>query len=100
VPDNEKPAGFGPKAVPSLPRGVRLKVDEVRGRTVLLGPERTIDLDPVAAAIAGAVDGRKNFAEIIDHLCNAYNAPREEIEADVIAFLIDLADRKLMDIKP
>jgi pyrroloquinoline quinone biosynthesis protein D len=100
MPDEKKPGTIGHDAVPSLPRGVRLKVDEVRGRTVLLGPERTIDLDPVAAAIAGAVDGRKSLAEILDQLCAAYNAPREEIEADVMAFLMDLADRKLMDIKP
>jgi pyrroloquinoline quinone biosynthesis protein D len=100
VPDEKKPAALDPKSVPVLPRGVRLKVDEVRERTVLLGPERTIDLDPVAAAIAGAVDGKRSLDEILDHLCNVYNAPREEIEADVTAFLLELADRRLLEIKP
>ena len=100
MPDEKKARNIGSGAVPSLPRGVRLKVDEVRGRTVLLGPERTIDLDPVAAAIASAVDGKRSFDELLDHLCAAYNAPREEIEADVTAFLLDVADRRLMEFKP
>lgn len=100
MPDDNKSPGIRPDAVPALPRGVRLKVDGVRGRTVLLGPERTIDLDPVAAAIASAVDGKRSFDELLDHLCAAYNAPRAEIEADVTAFLLDLADRRLMEFKP
>ena len=100
MPDEKKPAALDPKSGPALPRGVRLKVDEVRARTVLLGPERTIDLDPVAAAIAGAVDGKRSLDEILDHLCKVYNAPREEIEADVTAFLLELADRRLLEIKP
>lgn len=100
MPDESKSSQLGPVSVPVLPRGVRLKIDEVRGRTVLLGPERTIDLDPVAAAIAGAVDGKRSLNEILDHLCAAYNAPREEIEADVTAFLLELADRRLLEIKP
>src|SRR4051812_47751763 len=43
--------GISADDVPRLPRGVRLRVDTVRNATVLLAPERTFNLDPVAAAV-------------------------------------------------
>lgn len=90
-------AALDSQAVPRLPRGVRLKEDKVRNRTVLLGPERTVGLDPVAAAIAGAVDGERNVAAIIDHLAALYQAPRDVIERDALAFLGELARRRLLE---
>ena len=86
-------------SIPVLPRGVRLKQDKVRERTVLLGPERTVGLDPIAAAIAGTIDGNRSVGAIIDHLCAAYQAPREVIGKDVKQFLLEMANRRLLDIK-
>lgn len=84
-------------AVPHLPRGVRLRMDQVRQRTVLLAPERTVALDPVGCAILGKVDGVRSLKTIIDELAAAYNAPRERIAQDVTAFLQDLANRRFLD---
>ena len=96
---NEHTDDIGEDRVPVLPRGVRLKEDKVRERTVLLGPERTVGLDPIAAAIASTVDGKRSVGEIIDHLCAAYQAPRDVIGKDVRQFLVEMVNRRLLDIK-
>ena len=82
---------------PVLPRGVRVRQDAVRGQPVLLGPERALMLDPVGAAILSRVDGRNTVDRIVADLAAAYDAPAEVIRGDVVAFLADLADRRLLD---
>jgi len=82
--------------VPCLPRGVRRHYDAVRGREVLLGPERALMLDQTAVAILAEVDGTRSLAEIAGQLAQAYNAPREVIEPDVVAFLDGLAEQMLV----
>ena len=82
---------------PSLPRGVRLRQDEVRGRTVLLSPERTMALEETAVAIVSRLDGKRTLAEIIDGLAIEYNAPRDVIARDVEAFLKQLLDRRMLE---
>lgn len=91
------PTEMTARAVPRLPRGVRLREDRVRRRTVLLAPERTVALDPIGCAILGKVDGLRSLEAIIDELAAAYNAPRERIAQDVTAFLQDLANRRFVD---
>ncbi len=85
---------------PVLPRGVRLRHDEVRKTSVLLAPERTLALDEIAVAILSAVDGERTVDGVIDHLAAAYAAPRETIEGDVKAFLAQLAERRMLDLLP
>ena len=60
-------ARAGP-AVPRIPRGVRLHADTVRGKTVLLAPERVIDLDAIGLAILQQIDGEKTLSQIIETL--------------------------------
>jgi pyrroloquinoline quinone biosynthesis protein D len=83
--------------VPRLPRGVRLKHDAVRGAHVLLAPERAFDLDEIAAAVLGLVDGRRRVSEIVDELAAAYEADRGMIETDVLAMLDDLAAKRVLE---
>jgi pyrroloquinoline quinone biosynthesis protein D len=85
-------------AIPKLPRGVRLRHDEVRGEWLLLAPERVLKPDPVAVAVLERCDGVRTVAAIVDDLATAYAAPREQIETDVKAMLRDLADKRVLDL--
>jgi len=78
-------------SVPTLARGTRLRYDETRQRWVLLVPERVMAPDEIAVEILQLCDGQRRVADIIDQLAAAYAAPRDEIGADVIAMLQDLA---------
>ncbi|QMV02775.1 pyrroloquinoline quinone biosynthesis peptide chaperone PqqD [Devosia sp. D6-9] len=79
-------------STPALARGAKLRFDETRQRWVLLVPERVMAPDEIAVEILQMCDGERNVAAIIDLLVEKYTAPREEIGADVIAMLQDLAE--------
>lgn len=83
--------------VVSLPRGVRLHDDRVRGVPVLLGPERALILDDIGAAILGEVDGVRRIGVIADRLAARFAAPRDEILGDVREFLDGLHAQRLAD---
>ena len=80
-------------SVPSLPRGVRFHKDRVRGMDVLLGPERVVMLDAIGLAILDRVNGASAVSTISEDLAAVYDAPRDVIEPDVIAYLQDLLDK-------
>ena len=84
--------------VPNLARGVRLRVDRHRDATMLLAPARALKLDPVAAAIVREIDGERSFAELVDRLAAAFDAPRDRIGRDVRDFLLDMAGRGMMEL--
>jgi pyrroloquinoline quinone biosynthesis protein D len=88
------------KSIVQLPTGVRLKEDKVRDRMVLLAPERAVVVDPIAVAILGEIDGAKTLDDIISALAAKYAADPELIKADVIKFLLDLSDRRMLEIEP
>lgn len=87
-------------AIPSLPRGVRIHFDKVRDNWVLLAPERTVTLDPVAHAVLSEVDGQRSFGQIIARLAEKYAAPQDQIAADGAGFLGALRDRLFLDLRP
>lgn len=82
-----------PEDRPYLPRGVRLHDDRVRGSTVLLAPEKAVELDQIGVAILTRVTGDASFAQIIEDLAQTYNAPAAQIEEDVQRFLVGLRAR-------
>ncbi|MCQ0968990.1 pyrroloquinoline quinone biosynthesis peptide chaperone PqqD (plasmid) [Paracoccus sp. TK19116] len=86
-------------SVPALLRGVRVKQDTVRDMPVLLGPERALMLDPIGAAILDRVDGERDLDGIVVDLAAAYDAPADVIRGDVEAFLSDLADKRLLEMR-
>lgn len=86
-------------SVPTLPRGVRLKHDEVRDRTILIAPERTLVLDGTSLAIIEMVDGQATVESIAQSLAKKYDAPLNTIGNDVVAFLKDLVNRGHLDVK-
>ena len=77
------------ESVVRLSRGVRLREDRVRGRTVLLAPERAVALDDIAVAIVQAIDGERTLGEIAAQFAALYDAPEAQIRADVFAFAQD-----------
>ncbi|ARJ69294.1 pyrroloquinoline quinone biosynthesis peptide chaperone PqqD [Paracoccus contaminans] len=83
-------------ARPLLPRGVRLHQDRVRQMPVLLGPETALMLDGIGAAILAELDGIRDIAAISACLSVRYGAAVEEVQPDVIAFLSDMAARRLV----
>ena len=82
---------------PRLPRGVRLKRDEVRGRWTLLAPERIFEVDATAAAVLELCDGERDLAAIVAELAARYNAPTAVIEKDVVAMLADLKAKRVLE---
>ena len=75
------------QARPRLPRGVRLKRDEARGRWTLLAPERIFEIDDTAATVLELCDGERDLAGIVAVLAERYTAPPAVIEKDVVAML-------------
>ncbi|AYO82932.1 pyrroloquinoline-quinone synthase PqqC [Methylobacterium brachiatum] len=82
---------------PRLPRGVRLRHDETRGKHVLLAPERTFDLDDNAVAVLKLVDGNRTVAAIADELGRTYAADPRAIEADILVMLDGLAEKRVLE---
>jgi pyrroloquinoline quinone biosynthesis protein D len=89
--------GLALEDVPRLPRGVKLRFDAVRGKHVLLAPERAFNVDEVAAAIVELVDGSRSVSAIIDALAERYAEKREVIEKDVMAMLDDLVVKRVVE---
>jgi pyrroloquinoline quinone biosynthesis protein D len=85
---------------PSLARGRRLHYDEPRDRWVIQAPERVLSPDPIAVEVLRLCDGRRTVAEVAESLSKRYNAPKEQIEADVVSMLQDLADKGVVSCAP
>ena len=82
---------------PRLPKGVKLKHDEVRARWTLLAPERIFEVDATAAAVLELCDGERDLATIVAELAKRYNAPPAVIEKDVGAMLADLKMKRVLE---
>ncbi|TWA65822.1 pyrroloquinoline quinone biosynthesis protein D [Azospirillum brasilense] len=75
-----------------LAPGVMLRQDRVRGHWQLLGPERVLILDEVALEVVRAVTAKPpvTVGAAIAALATQFDAPREEIAADVLDVLGDM----------
>ena len=82
---------------PRLPRGVKLRHDDVRGRWTLLAPERIFEVDATAATVLQLCDGERDLAAIVSELAQRYSASEAVIEKDVVAMLGDLKDKRVLD---
>lgn len=80
---------------PVLPKGVRLTENPAQG-WVLVAPERVFKADAIAVTILKRCDGTITIAEMADAFAAQYKAPREKIEADIVALLQSLADKRLL----
>jgi pyrroloquinoline quinone biosynthesis protein D len=84
-------------SVPRLPRGTRFRFDATRQAWVILAPERLMMPDEIAVEVLKLVDGIRPVAAIVDHLAEHFNAPREEILADILVMLQELADDTVLE---
>jgi pyrroloquinoline quinone biosynthesis protein D len=84
---------IGAGTVPRLPRHIKLRFDESRQRWTLLAPERVLVPDEIAVEILQRCDGVTTVGSIAEALAGKYEAPREEVERDIIELLQDLADK-------
>ncbi|WP_018237698.1 pyrroloquinoline quinone biosynthesis peptide chaperone PqqD [Ensifer sp. BR816] len=85
-------------SVVKLARGVRLREDSVRGRTVLLAPERAIALDDIAIRIVQALDGKRSLDCIATDFAATFEAPAAQIGNDVVAFVKELSLRRMLEL--
>ena len=73
-------------------RGVRMHT-EGEDIAYLLIPEGVLDLNPTARAILELVDGSRTTVDIADTLAARYDAPRDELLADVNELCASLRER-------
>lgn len=85
-------------ARPRLSRGMRLREDEARGRTVLLAPERVLSPSPTAVEILRRCDGQRSVEAIVNELAVIYAADPQRIAADVCSLLGDLASKGIIEL--
>ena len=84
-------------ARPKLPKGVRLEIDSTTRKSVLLYPEGIVELNETAQEILSRCDGR-TLGEIISELAEEYEADSNALAADVRETLVDLQQRKLIEL--
>ena len=83
------------ESVPVLRRGIRRKFDATRNAHVLLGPERVIVLDDIAAAITELVDGGNSVARIAGVWAERFAEDAALVETDVTEFVRNLVEKGL-----
>lgn len=81
-----------------LPRGVKLREDPVRKQMVLLAPERALALDEIAVAIVRALDGVRSLEEIAVDFAREFEAPKDQVLADILTFAQEFANRRMLEI--
>jgi coenzyme PQQ biosynthesis protein PqqD len=90
---------LAPTFIPKLHKKARLRFDRHSGKHMLIYPERGLELNESATAIAKKCDGTRSIAQIIDELSAEFgdsSETREAIHADVTTFLRDLRDKGLL----
>ena len=86
---------------PRLASKARLRFDRKTERTMVLFPEKGIELSASAAEILRLCDGSKTVEAIVDALGAKFvGRKREEMEREVLDFLNAMADRCLIEDSP
>ncbi len=80
-------------ARPALARHVKLRFDETRKVWVLLAPERLMTPSETAVSVLRLCDGQRSIDEMAATLASEYDAPQQDILADILPVLQDLADK-------
>jgi pyrroloquinoline quinone biosynthesis protein D len=81
---------------PRMPRHVRLQMDALRDRWVVLAPEKVMWPDPVSVDVLRLCDGGLAIADIAARLAEDYNAPVDLIERDILEFVQEWTDKRLL----
>jgi pyrroloquinoline quinone biosynthesis protein D len=84
-----------PTARVRLSPKTRLRHDAQSGKTMLVFPESILVLNATGGAIAELCDGR-TVAELVSALAEKFQAPPEQVLADVASYLTRLSERGLL----
>jgi coenzyme PQQ biosynthesis protein PqqD len=83
---------------PQLASKARLRFDRKTERTMVLYPEKGIELSASAADIMRLCDGTRTVAVIVEEIGAKYSASdRASVEREVLDFLNAMADRCLIE---
>jgi len=83
---------------PRLASKARLRFDRKTERTMVLYPEKGIELSESAAEIMRLCDGELTVATIVDRLRSKYpTSEPADLEREVLEFLNAMADRCLIE---
>jgi pyrroloquinoline quinone biosynthesis protein D len=63
---------------------------------VLLFPEGILELNPTALAILARCDGKTTVESVIAALAEEYDVAAEELQGDVLEYLRELQQRRLL----
>jgi len=85
---------------PSLASHVRLQIDPVTSEPVLLSPENILTLNETSHDILTRCDGSKSVQSIIEELASEYDTTAPSLSVDVIQFLGELQQEKLIILLP
>jgi coenzyme PQQ biosynthesis protein PqqD len=80
-----------------LAKKARLRFDRHSGKHMIVYPERGLELNASAAAIAQKLDGTRDAQTIVDELVREHAADRDEVARDVTSFLEDLRAKGLLE---
>jgi pyrroloquinoline quinone biosynthesis protein D len=92
------PAKLSGAIRPRLPRGVRLKHDDVRDEWLLLAPERVLKTNAIAVEVLKRCTGEQSLDAIVDDLASTFTAERSRVDTDVRTLLTELATKRLVDL--
>ena len=82
---------------PRLAAKARLRFDRKTERTMVLFPEKGLELSPTAADVVHLCTGEHTVAEIVEQLLQRYTTDdRAEVVREVLEFLNTMADRCLI----
>lgn len=84
--------------VPKLAKKARLKLDRHANKYMIIYPERGLELNDTAAAIAQKLDGTRSIGTIAGELAKEHDAAHQDIEKDVLAFVCELRDKGLLEL--
>ncbi len=81
---------------PRVSRRFRLQWEDAQQAWVLLYPEGMVKLNQSAGEILRRCDGQTTVDEMVADLARGYDAPQDEVAADVAAFLQEWSDKLLV----
>jgi pyrroloquinoline quinone biosynthesis protein D len=85
---------------PRLARGVRMRLDRLTGKTLLLRPEQGFELQGSALEIVKLCTSELTVNDIVDRLSGTHaEASRAQISGDVYRLLADLNRRGVIDVE-
>jgi pyrroloquinoline quinone biosynthesis protein D len=79
-----------------LPRHIKLRHDEGRGKWLVLAPERVFEPDEISVEVLKQCDGERTVKDIAEVLAADYQAPVDVILNDITVMLQELADKGVL----